>query len=325
MSTAGNWLRRWARAPAWPRSAPPGRARAVYPTGDAPLAFPASVCRPCAPPAAGTFRPPEVHSAPSASSPPRRLRLPAGFRRRCRQRLCFDAPVPRRASTRRAELSGRREHGTSSGVAASPPRRARAEVHGLCRWGDWPSPCPYPSLATRASPKCAAFPTPSCVVSAILGTMPRSDSLRTVPAFALGLYRDIASAAIDFTDGCGRASPVDRPTFAACHLPYAGAVPGCSRIHGPDCCLRPKAQGSARSVPHGLFFRRGRVHLRCGLQLRFSSLRRRNLARRRRLTSGLLWRLARAGLTPADRSALRWAHCRLRTASAELVGPDSLR
>jgi len=50
------------------------------------------------------------------------------------------------------------------------------------------------------------------------------------------------------------------------------------RFHGPDCCLRPKAQGSARSVPHGLFFRRGRVHLRCGLQLRFSSLQRSALA-----------------------------------------------
>src|SRR6266571_100547 len=89
------------------------------------------------------------------------------------------------------------------------------------------------------------------------------------PGFRFGLIPGHASAAIDFADGCGRASPVDRPTFAACHLPYAGAVPGCSRIHGPDCCLRPKAQGSARSVPHGLFFRRGRVHLSCGLQLRF--------------------------------------------------------
>src|SRR5712691_9672062 len=128
------------------------------------------------------------------------------------------------------------------------------------------------------------------------------------PGFRFGLIPGHASAAIDFADGCGRSSPVDRPTFAACHLPYAGAVPGCSRIHGPDCCLRPKAQGSARSVPHGLFFRRGRVHLRCGLQLRFSSLQRQTLIRRRRLTSGLLWWLARAGLTPADRSALRWAH-----------------
>src|SRR2546427_9635588 len=128
------------------------------------------------------------------------------------------------------------------------------------------------------------------------------------PRFRFVLIPGHASAAIDFADGCGRASPVDRPTFAACHLPYAGAVPGCSRIQSPDCCLRPKAQGSARSVPHGLFFRRGRVHLRCGLQLRFSSLQRQTLIRRWRLTSGLLWWLARAGLTPADRSALRWAH-----------------
>src|SRR5438445_8514242 len=128
------------------------------------------------------------------------------------------------------------------------------------------------------------------------------------PRFRFGLIPGHASAAIDFADGCGRASPVDRPTFAACHLPYAGAVPGCSRIQSPDCCLRPKAQGSARSVPHGLFFRRGRVHLNCGLQLRFSSLQRQTLIRRWRLTAGLLWWLARARLTPADRSALRWAH-----------------
>src|SRR6266581_291770 len=128
------------------------------------------------------------------------------------------------------------------------------------------------------------------------------------PGLRVWLIPGIASAALDVADGCGRASPVDRPTFAACRLLYAGAVPGCSRFHGPDCCLRPKVPGSTRSVPHGVFFRRGRVHVRCGLQLRFSSLQRRDLARRRRLTSPLLWRLAGAGLTPADRSALCRAH-----------------
>ena len=44
------------------------------------------------------------------------------------------------------------------------------------------------------------------------------------------------------------------------------------------------------------------------LQLRVSSLRRRDLARRRRLTTGILWRLARAGFPPAGRAALGWAH-----------------
>jgi hypothetical protein len=128
------------------------------------------------------------------------------------------------------------------------------------------------------------------------------------PGLRFGLIPGPASAAIDFADGCGRAPPVDRPTFAACHLPYAGAVPGCSKLQGPDCCLHPIVPGSTRSVPHGLFFRRGRVHVRYGLQLRVSSLRRRGRSRRRRLTSGLLWRLARTGLTPADRSALHRAH-----------------
>jgi hypothetical protein len=123
-----------------------------------------------------------------------------------------------------------------------------------------------------------------------------------------GLVPRRASAAFDFTGGCGRASPVHRPTFAACHLPYAGAVPGCSRIRGPDCCLRPCAPGSARSVPHGCHFRRGSVRVRYGLQLRFSSLRRPDLAGRRRLTTGLLWWLTRTGLTPAGWSTLDWAH-----------------
>ena len=80
------------------------------------------------------------------------------------------------------------------------------------------------------------------------------------PDFRFGLIPGIASAAIDFADGCGRLSPVDRTTFAACRLPYAGEVPGCSRFHGPDCCLRPITRGSTLSVPYGVFFRRGRVH-----------------------------------------------------------------
>jgi hypothetical protein len=143
---------------------------------------------------------------------------------------------------------------------------------------------PCPSLATRASPKCGAFPTPSYVVSTIVGTMPRSGSLRTVPAFGFGLIPGPASAAVDLAVECGRVSPVDQPAFAACHLPYAGAVPGCCpRIQSPDCCLHPKVPGSARSVPHGVFFRRGRVHLRYGLQLRSSSLRRQALTRRWRI------------------------------------------
>src|SRR5215472_7172463 len=90
--------------------------------------------------------------------------------------------------------------------------------------------------------------------------------------------------------------PVDRPAFPACRLPYAGAVPGCSRIHGPDCCLRLTSRGSAHSVPHGLVFRRGRVRVRYSLQVCFSSLRRPDFAERRRLTTGVLWRLPRAGL-----------------------------
>ena len=78
--------------------------------------------------------------------------------------------------------------------------------------------------------------------------------------FRFGLIPDTASATIDFAVGCARLSPVDRSTFVACRPHYAGEVPRCSRFQSADCCLRPIARGSALSVPHGLFFRRGRVH-----------------------------------------------------------------
>src|SRR6266567_7552635 len=283
MNTAGSWLRRSAPAPAWPRSAPPGPAPAGFRADGAPSAFPASVCEPCAPPVAGNDRPRAIRAAPSAFAPHRRLQLPPAFRRRCRRRPCCRGPVPRPVAAHPAELSGRRGHGTFFGVVASLPRRAPAEVHGLCQWGGWPKPCPRPSLAACASPKCGAFPTPSCVVSTILGTMPHSDSLRTAPAFGFGLIPVPASAAVDLAVGCGRVSPVDQPAFTACRLTYAGEVPGCSRIQSPDCCLRPIVRGSTLSVPHGWFFRRGRVHVHYGLQLRASSLRRRVLTRRRKI------------------------------------------
>ena len=103
------------------------------------------------------------------------------------------------------------------------------------------------------------------------------------------------------THGRSRVSPVAWTTFAACRPLYAGAVPGCSRIHGPDCCLHLHCPGSARSAPHGFGFRRGRVQLPYGLQLCSTSLRLRLSTVTGDLTTGLLWRLARAGLSPAGR------------------------
>ena len=110
--------------------------------------------------------------------------------------------------------------------------------------------------------------------------------------------------------GRRRVSPVARTTFAACRSLYAGAVPGCSRILGPDCCLRPMCPGSARSTPHGGSFRRGRIRSPYGLQLCSTSLRLRLSTVTGVLATGLPWRLARAGLSPAGRSALagRYAH-----------------
>jgi hypothetical protein len=134
--------------------------------------------------------------------------------------------------------------------------------------------------------------------------MARSDSLRTTLDFGVALYQGMLPGLSTSPPGAVWSPPFDRPAFATCRLPYAEAVLGCSRIPGPDCFLRLFEAGSARSNPYGGHYRRGRVHSRCGLQLRFSSLRRPDLAERRRLTTGLLWWLARTGLTPAGRSAL---------------------
>ena len=60
-----------------------------------------------------------------------------------------------------------------------------------------------------------------------------------------------------------------------------------------------------------------------GLQLCVSSLRRPALTERS-LATELLWRLARAGLTPAGRSALHWAHSGLATLPSILERPLEL-
>ena len=125
---------------------------------------------------------------------------------------------------------------------------------------------------------------PSYVVSAVSGTMPHSDSLRTALDFGVALYQDALPWLSTFATGCGRASPVDRLTFAACRLPYAGAVPGCSRIYGPDCCLRHRKPGSAHSTPYGQIFSARQSSLGCcSLQRCSSSLRRPDFAGRRRI------------------------------------------
>ena len=141
------------------------------------------------------------------------------------------------------------------------------------------------------------------------------------PGLRLRLIPGQASAAVRRAHGRSRVSPVDRSAFAACHLLYAGAVPGCSRIQSPDYCLHQTPPGSARSTPYGLFSRRGRVRDRYGLQLCFSSLRRPGLPERRKLATGLLWRLTRAGLTPAGRTALSGQHWGTQTRPSPRLGP----
>src|SRR5215510_1657173 len=254
--------------------------------------------------AAGSDRSAAVHAAPPASAPPRMPPRRPGSRRRCRRRLGCVAPVPRRPATRRVERFGPGGQETSAHRSASRPHKARAEVHGRFQRGSWLAPCPNPSLATRASPKSGSFTRPElCCLGGQQYYYPVRLP-RHCPGLRLWPYTRASFRGYRPTHGCRRVSPVAWTTFAACCPPYAGAVPGCSRIQGPDCCLRPTHPGSARSVPHGLEFRRGRVQLPYGLQLCSTSLRLRLSTVTGDFTTGLLWRLARTGLSPAGRQPL---------------------
>src|SRR5215472_278860 len=259
--------------------------------------------------AAGNARSAAVRAAPPASAPPRTPPRRSGSRRRCRRRLGCVAPVPRRPATRLVERSGPKGRETSADRSASRPHIARAEVHGRFQRGSWLSPCPNPSLAARASPKSGSFPRPElCCLGGHQYYYPVRLP-RHGPGLRLWPYTRASFRGYRPAYGCRRVSPVAWTTFAACRPLYAGAVPGCSRIHGPDYCLRLTAPGSA---PHGFLFRRGRVQLPYGLQLCSTSLRLRLSAVTGDFTTGLLWRLARAGLSPAGRPALAGRYCRSR-------------
>src|SRR5215469_10069406 len=249
--------------------------------------------------ATGNARSAAVRAAPPASAPPRTPPRRSGSRRRCRRRLGCVAPVPRRPATRLVERSGPKGRETSADRSASRPHIARAEVHGRFQRGSWLSPCPNPSLAARASPKSGSFPRPELCC---LGGHQYYYPVR-LPLHCSGLrlwpYTRASFRGYRPLRGCSRVSPVACVTFAACRLPYAGGAPGCSRIQGPECCLRPFRPGSTPSAPYGIGFRRGRVQVPYGLQLCFTSLRLRLSAVTGDFTTGLLWRLTRAGLSPA--------------------------
>jgi transposase InsO family protein len=95
---------------------------------------------------------------------------------------------------------------------------------------------------------------------------------------------------------------------------------GSGLLQESDYCLRLTAPGSARSAPHGILLRRGRVLFPYGLQLCSTSLRLRLSAVTGDFTTGLLWRLARAGLSPAGRPALAGRYCRSRNGSSTRPG-----
>ena len=229
--------------------------------------------RPVATAVAGSARSTAARAAPPASAPPRRPPRPSGSRRRYRRRLDCVAPVPRHPATRPVERSGLRGRETSADCSASRPHIARAEVHGRFRRGSWLSPCPNPSLATHTSPKSGSFPRPElCCLGGPQYYYPVRLPLRC-PELRLWPYTKASYRGYRPRPRAQEGLPSRLATFTACRPLYAGAVPGCSRIYGPDCCLRPIRPGSARSAPHGSWFRRGRVHSRYGPQLCSTSLR----------------------------------------------------
>jgi hypothetical protein len=199
-----------------PRFEEPDRESVESRAASSPPAFPAWGCRPFGPPEVGTDLPPAARAAPPASAPPRRTRCPSGSRRRCRRRLCCVAPVARPGSTPWAGRSGHRGRETSADRFASRPRIARAEVHGLCRWG-----VGFRHALTRplqhahhrsTGPSLAS----SCVVSTVISSTTRSDSLRTALDFGVALYQGkLPGLSISPTGAGGSPQLTVRPSLHA--------------------------------------------------------------------------------------------------------------
>src|SRR5262249_20156360 len=82
--------------------------------------------------------------------------------------------------------------------------------------GSWLSPCPNPSLATRASPKSGSFPRPELCCLGGQQYYYRSDSLCTALDFGCGLIPERATAATDLPAGAvGSPQSTGRPSLHA--------------------------------------------------------------------------------------------------------------
>jgi hypothetical protein len=91
-------------------------------------------------------------------------------------------------------------------------------------------------------------------------TTTRPDSLRTALHFGVALYQDM----LRFHRPRSRVReglPSSPISLRCMPTPLRRSGSGLLQIPGPGCCLRLTPPGSARSVPHGICFRRGRVRL----------------------------------------------------------------
>src|SRR5260370_31866225 len=149
--------------------------------------------------------------------------------------------------------------------------------------------------------------------------MARSDSLRTTLAFGVALYQGLLPRRSTSPTGAGGSPQLtDRPSLHAISSTPERVWAAPESTAQTAAFAQPDRARPTRSLT-GLPFGAAEFASRYGLQLCVSSLRRPALTERRRLATELLWRLARAGLTPAGRSALHWAHSGLATALAGLL------
>jgi hypothetical protein len=143
--------------------------------------------------------------------------------------------------------------------------------------------------------------------------MARSDSLRTALAFGVALYQSLLPRRSTSLTGAGGSPQLtDRPSLHAISSTPERVWAAPESTAQTAAFARPNQARPARSLT-GLPYDAAEIASRYGLQFCVSSLDGSDFSWRRRLATGLLWRLARAGLTSAGRSALHWAHSGLAT------------
>ena len=228
---AGSPLRRSARSPSSPPSAPLDPAPSVSPTAAASHLL--SVCIAASPGKDDIGLPATPPRSPPETLPRLVVRWPGSSPRRSppRRRCCALASML--PTERHSCRSGRTAHGTAVSYSAWHTHIACVGVVVLFRWGCWPFPaCPRTYLLT-SSIKARPLPSSalSCTPSSVLRTSRTPSRLRATSAFR------------PYTPGLcptwlpGRVSPV--PRCSVPNVPPPETPERSSIRSGPECCLLP--------------------------------------------------------------------------------------